>query len=55
MDPDYTDRERSTLGATPGICRVIDPTGTFICDLDTGHEGEHHGFEMPTITLDERF
>lgn len=52
---EYTARERATLAAQPGICRAIDPTRTFICDLDTGHDGEHHGFEMPTITLDEDY
>lgn len=50
---DYTDRERATLGAAPGICRAIDPTKTFICSLDAGHDGDHDGFEMPTVTIEE--
>ena len=49
---DYTDRERATLGAAPGICRAIDPTKTFICSLDAGHDGDHNGFEMPTVTIE---
>lgn len=50
---DYTPRQRAALGATPGICRSLNPDRTFMCDLDAGHDGDHSGFELPTVTLDE--
>ncbi len=53
MSVEYTAREREALGAGTGICRALNPERTFMCDLDTGHDGDHHGFELPTITLDE--
>jgi hypothetical protein len=53
MTIDYTPRERAALGGEPGICRALDPERTYMCDLDEGHDGDHHGFELPTITLDE--
>jgi len=46
-------RQRAALGGTPGICRALSPERTFMCDLDIGHDGDHSGFELPTITLDE--
>lgn len=52
-DVTYSQRERDALGAVPGICRAIDSTRTFMCLLDTGHDGDHQGFELPTVTLDE--
>lgn len=52
-EPDYTDRQHAALGATPGICRALNPDRTFMCELDAGHEGDHLGFELPTVTLDE--
>lgn len=49
------DRQRAALGAALGICRAFNPTRTFMCDLDAGHDGDHQGFELPTATLDEEF
>lgn len=48
-------RRRAALGATPGICRALNPKRTHMCDLDADHDGDHRGFELPTITLDEDF
>lgn len=48
---DYTPRERAALGGVAGICRAINSERTFMCDLDANHEGDHHGFELPTITV----
>jgi hypothetical protein len=45
--------QHQALGATPGYCRALNPERTFMCDQPAGHEGEHVGFELPTITLDE--
>mgnify|MGYP006172191295 CR=1 FL=1 len=55
MSPAYTPREMAALAAVPGICRAIDRTGTFMCSLDTEHDGDHDGFELPTIMIDEEF
>lgn len=49
----YTEREIAALGATPGICRALSPDRTHMCDLDVGHVGDHSGFELPTVILDE--
>ena len=46
-------RMRDALGGKPGICRALSPDRTFMCDLDAGHDGDHSGFELPTVTLDE--
>lgn len=51
----FTKRQSECLGGEPGFCRAIDPTNTFMCDQPEGHDGDHHGFEMPTITLDEPY
>ena len=51
---DYTDRQRAALGAGSGICRALSDDHAFMCELDSGHDGDHQGFELPTITLDER-
>jgi hypothetical protein len=53
-DVDYTPREQAALGGMPGICRSLSPDRRFMCDLDAGHDGDCDGFELPTITLDER-
>lgn len=50
---EYTPREKAALGAAPGICRVLNDERTHMCDLDAGHEGDHHGFELPTISIAE--
>ena len=50
---DYTQREIDALGGVPGICRALNDERTFMCSLDAGHDGDHHGFELPTIELDE--
>lgn len=50
---DYTDRQRAALGAGTGICRALNPSRTFMCDLDEGHDGDHSGFELPTIEIAE--
>ena len=50
---DYTDRQRAALGAGSGICRAISLDRMFMCELDEGHDGDHLGFELPTVTLDE--
>ncbi len=34
-------------------CAAINPDRTHICDQPTGHEGDHIGPEMPTVTIDE--
>jgi hypothetical protein len=46
-------REQVALRGDPGICRALSPDRGFMCDLDAGHEGDHSGFELPTVTLDE--
>lgn len=46
-------RQREALGATPGYCRALNAERTFMCDLPAGHEGDHSGFELPTVTLDD--
>ena len=53
MSDDYTPRERAALGATPGICRALSPDRSYMCDLDVGHDGDHRGFLLPTVTVDE--
>jgi len=53
-ETDFTQRQRDALGDTPGICRALNPDRTFMCELDAGHDGQHDGFELPTVTLDER-
>jgi hypothetical protein len=53
-ESDYTPRQLAALGAGEGICRALNPTRTFMCELDAGHDGDHEGFELPTIELDER-
>lgn len=50
---DYTPRQREALGAVTGICRALNSSRTFMCELESGHEGRHEGFELPTVTLDE--
>lgn len=50
---DYTDRQRAALGAAPWVCRALNPEGTFMCELIEGHEGDHEGFELPTIEIAE--
>ena len=50
---DHPNRQQEALGATPGICRSLNATRTFMCDLPAGHDGMHNGFELPTITIDE--
>lgn len=50
---EYTPRQRAALGAGPGICRALNPERTFMCTLDEGHGGDHSGFELPRVTLDE--
>ena len=52
---EYTPRQQQALQDTPGICRAVDETHTFMCELDADHRGPHEGFEMPTITIDEAF
>lgn len=37
-DIDYTPRQRAALGATPGICRALNPQRTFMCELDADHD-----------------
>lgn len=51
--PEERQRMRDALGSTPGICRALNEEGTFMCWLDTHPDGDHEGFELPTITLDE--
>lgn len=49
-------RIKAALAGQPGYCRAKNyesPTEVFMCYLDDGHEGEHLGFELPTIELDE--
>lgn len=53
MSTDFTARELDALAAKPGICRALNTARTFMCDLDAGHDGDHSGFELPTVTLDE--
>lgn len=48
-----TEQEQAVLSGAPGFCRAIDPTGTFICALPVKHDGDHEGFEMPTIEIDD--
>lgn len=36
-----------------GSCGAINPERTHLCTLPAGHEGDHVGEEMPTVTLDE--
>jgi hypothetical protein len=49
------ERQHAALGSGPNICRALSPDRTFMCDLDSGHEGDHQGFELPTVTIDEDF
>lgn len=35
-------------------CAATNPERTHICDQPLGHDGDHSGPEMPTVTLDER-
>lgn len=34
-------------------CAVKNAERTHICDQPKGHDGDHSGPEMPTVTLDE--
>jgi hypothetical protein len=52
-DTNGVSREQVALRGDPGICRALSPDRGFMCDLDAGHEGDHSGFELPTVTLDE--
>ena len=36
-------------------CAAINPDRTHICDQPRGHDGDHSGPEMPTVTIDEEF
>lgn len=46
-----------TLRAWPPAewCAATNPERTHICDQPRGHEGDHSGPEMPTVTIDEEF
>lgn len=55
MSTDFTARELDALGGKPGICRALNRERTHMCDLDAGHDGDHLGFELPTVTIDEEF
>jgi hypothetical protein len=34
-------------------CAELNPERTHMCDLPRNHNGDHHGPELPTVTLDE--
>ena len=34
-------------------CAEINPERTHICDQPAGHDGDHQGSELPTVTLDD--
>lgn len=34
-------------------CAVKNPERTHICNKPKGHDGDHSGPEMPTVTIDE--
>lgn len=36
-------------------CAAINPERTHICEKPRGHDGDHMGPELPTVTLDEPF
>lgn len=38
-----------------GRCGELNPDRTHYCDQPEGHDGEHRGPELPTVTLDEAF
>lgn len=48
----YSERELAALGSRPGICREISPDGRSMCDLDIDHDGDHDGFELPTVEVE---
>lgn len=34
-------------------CAALNDERTHLCALPRGHEGDHQGDELPTVTLDE--
>ncbi|GAB3853755.1 hypothetical protein GCM10028801_06930 [Nocardioides maradonensis] len=34
-------------------CAAINPERTHLCDRPRGHDGDHSGAPMPTVTIDE--